>query len=539
MDISKHIVFLFLTFVSLSVFGQIFPKENSYESATAFIKSHLKEQNYTIISQEELFFKNTEKLSSYIFNLHPQGFIVISADAKHVLAYSFENNMAIEGSNYFEVLSSFINALSVKENLVKLTLADNIEDQSYGPYVYNLWGQVNCYNQTGETINVTNLFTPHNYAVGCVAISQASIMKHYNWPPKGVSSKSYYDNRGSSTGTHSADFVNEIYDWKNALDRYKGKTSTQAEREAAGKAVFHAAVSLEMDFEYNGSTSNVSSIPAALASHFRFTALYKYKSSSTFWPLLDSNMVWARPVVLAIGSSSGAGHSIICDGLKIENGTYYYHLNMGWWGSSNGWYQIRGGFNAGGYNSIVGAAMNILPEPLVENPSVLDNESDSFLYWSYPEKGNADAFEVQRSVDGVGWETLSNTVVDTQFAISPQNPKTYKYRVRAMTNSRWYANSWSQEVELNWTYEGIDDQSLAKLKIYPSPFSSDLNIHLPENKNVLVQVDIYNQQGLLLFHKQTNSALELNINTVNWKVGVYIIHILYGNDSRVSKIIKI
>ena len=539
MDKFKHIIFFALAYISLTAFGQISIEERSYESAMTFITNHKQDQDYSIVSQRKLFFENTEKVSTYIFNLHPKGFVIISANTLQVLSFSFDNDMVEEGSPYFKVLSSLINGITLGEDAVKLISADNVEDQSYGPYVYNLWGQVNCYDQTGETINVTNLFTPHNYAAGCVAISQASIMKHYNWPPRGVNEKSYYDSQGSSTGTYSVDFANETYDWKNALDRYKGKTSTQEERDAAGKVAFSAAVSLNMDFEYNGSTSNVSSIPSALAKYFRYTALYKYKSSSAFWPILDSNMVWARPAVLAIGSNSGAGHSIICDGLKIEDGTYYYHLNMGWWGSSNGWYQIRGSFNAGGYNSVVGAAMNILPEPLLENPSMLNSESNGFLHWTYPENGNADAFEVQRSVDGGDWETLSNTVVDTLFSISPQNPSIYKYRVRAMTNGRWYINSWSQEVELNWIYEGVDNRNLENIKVFPSPFKSDFSIYLPENNNIPVQVNIYNQQGLLLFQKQTSNTQKLNISTVNWNAGVYIIHILYGNDSQVSKIIKI
>lgn len=538
MDKLKYIVFFFVTCASLTVYSQIPARGNNYEIVNAFIKSHSQEQIYAIASEEKMFFEDEGKINNIVFSLSPQGFIVFSANTQQILSYSFENNMVQDGTANSEIINSLIKSISIKDN-TELKFSENIEDQSYGPYVYNLWGQVNCYDQLGETINVTNLFSPHNYAVGCVAISQASIMKHYNWPPRGVDENSYYDYSGSSKGTYSADFGNEDYDWKNALDRYKGKASLQTEREAAGKVAYHAAVSLEMDFEYNGSTSNVSSIPSALANYFRYTALYKNESSSSFWPLLDSNMVWARPVVLAIESSSGAGHSIVCDGLKIESGTYYYHLNMGWWGSSNGWYQIRGNFNAGGYSAIVGAAMNILPEPIVETPVILGDVNSGQLNWSYSEKGNADAFEIQNSVDGGNWVTLSNTVVDTMYTITPQNPQNYKYRVRAMTNGRWYANSWSQEVELNWAYEGINEQILDEVKIYPSPFSSDLNIYLPDNQTFPVQVLLYNQQGLLIFQEQIVNEQKININTAHWNSGVYIIHILYGSDCKISKIIKV
>jgi hypothetical protein len=538
-DKLKSIFFFFLICISLTVFAQIPLRGDNNKIVTDFIINHSQGQQYSIVSQEKILFENSKKISNYVFKLHPQGFVIVSADSKHILSYSFENNMVEEGSDHFEVLSSFINSIALEDDSSGLKSTENIEDESYGPYVHNLWGQVNCYDQSGQIINVTNLFTPHNYAAGCVAISQASIMKHYNWPPKGVGSRSYSDNSGSSRGTYSVDFGNENYDWENALDRYKGKTSSVAEREAAGKVAYHAAVSLRMDFEHYGSTSNVGDIPSALANYFRFTALYKGRSSSSFWSILDSNMVWARPVVLAIESSSGGGHSIVCDGLRIESGNYYYHLNMGWWGSSNGWYQIRGSFDASGYSRIVGAAMNILPEPLLETPVMFGNVNLGQLNWNYPEKGNADAFEVQNSVDGGNWVTLSNTIVDTNYTIAPQNPKNYKYRVRAMTNGRWYANSWSQEVKLNWVYEGTNEQTIDEVKIYPSSFSSDFNIYLPNNLTIPTQVLLYNLQGVLIFQKQVENEQKININASNWNSGIYIVHILYGKESQVSKIVKI
>lgn len=527
----KTIFTITLAFVSMIALCQTANEPHTNIVAAQFIHKQDLSQQYDIVTHNELSFEKESKASINIYNLSPQGFIIISSINSKILGYSFEHNLDI--SKVRELLEFLAKTQSLSEK----NKAD-VENQIWGPYVHIMWGQVNCSDNAGHTINVTNLFTPSHYAPGCVAISQSTLLRHYQWPPRGVGVSSYTDNQGSSRGTYTVDCENTEYDWSNALERYRNKSSEDIEREAAGTVAYQSAVSLSMDFEYNGSTSNVNRIPSALAHHFRYTALYKSKSSGSFWTILDSNMVWAKPCVLAVENSSGGGHSVVCDGLKIEDGEYYYHLNMGWWGTSNGWYQIRSGFNAGGYNYILGATMNVIPEPMLEAPVVLDNSPMTQLSWRYPENGHAEAFEVQRSMDGGSWETITSTVTDTTLTIFPTEDHTYDYRARAVVNNgRVYANSWGETVRLIRQYTGIEEQALDQIKVYPSPFNTELNIALDTQQSTPTHVFVYNIHGAKVFEEMAR-AQEININTSNWKTGLYFIELTNGTATKTIKSLK-
>ena len=540
-------IFLFLLILSgvhFNLPAQNISLNRAETIAQQFITSQ-KGENYFVINQQVLFNHNDAPESVYLISLKPQGFVVVSSvnEQSPVLAYSFESNFELDDSFKKEIGFSLLKEIAYND-LNQVDVDANIERNNkqtaviYGPYVHTMWGQVNCHDAEGNLINVTNLFTPNNYAAGCVAISQATILHHYTWPPKGVGTYTYTDNSGSCRGTYSVDFENTQYQWPLALERYRGKYSTTEQREAAGEIAYHCAVSLQMDFESNGSTSNVNRIPSALAQHFRFTALYRSRTSSSFWLLLDSNMVYKKPVVLAVKNNSGAGHSIVCDGLKIDDNGTYYHLNMGWWGASNGWYKIRGSFDAGGYTYVVGGTMNIIPEPMIEQPEIWSDSTEFDLKWSYPEKAEAQAFQVQESVNEGNWVTISDSSADTSIHIVVDPEKEYKFRVRAKTNGKWYQNSWSTEVPLKRKYVGITDNPLGQLKVFPNPFNNELTLTFKTEAEKNTRVAVFDLTGKQIENRVVTSKKQIRFNTGNWKKGFYFIRVTDNNHSFTVKTIK-
>jgi len=480
--------------------------------------------------------------NAYLFNLEPIGFVIVSSTNKvsPILAYSFQNNFAEKNTNEGNITLGIVKEIVLNDynNNVSSRIETESKDIVYGPYVYNMWGQVNCYNSDGQLINVSNIYTPNHYAPGCVAISQTTIMRHYNWPPRGTGAHAYTDNSGESRGYYAANYADSQYDWGMMLDRYRAKESTSTQRRPVGDVAFDVAISLYMDFEPDGSTSNVNRIPTSLANYFRFTSLYKDRYTSGFWSLLDSNMAYKKPAVLAVSGTPG-GHSVVCDGLKIEDGDYFYHLNMGWWGVSNGWYAIRGSFDAGSYTVIDGATMNIIPEPYVITPECFSDSSYTKIHWRYPENAEADAFELQVSIDGADWQIISNSITDTCYSLVPNIEKSYKYRVRAKTNGFWYSNSWGNTVYLRVHYTSINENSNSSIKIFPNPITNQLNISFGDLSNVEL-IEVYDITGRKVYSNSLNeNNTNLIIDSENWEKGMYIVKAKSESQNISKKIVKI
>lgn len=535
----KHIIFL-IVFFNITYAFAINSEDIAKQKASAFIKEYNPSiSNFEIDSQVYEIFSG-HKLSAYVFNINPNGFVVINNKSNQVISYSFENDLPEIDSPEWIVFSDFISSIEPQPKATNTIINSRETIYSVGPFVYSLWGQVNCKDNYGSTVNVTNIYTPNNYAVGCVAVSMSTLMKHYNWPANGTGSHTYTDNYGSSQGTYSADFVNTDYPWNNMLDRYNNKASSQTQREAAGLLNFHAAVALEMDFEYNGSTSNVSSIPNAGKNYFRYSSTARAYSSSNFWKLLDSNMVYQIPVVLAI-AGNGYGHSIVCDGMKIEaDSSYWYHLNMGWWGSTNGWYRLKDDWNAGGYSEITGAVFNFLPIPKLNTPFYSTETDTVMISWEYPETINFNAFELQQLFGANSWETISDSLTGKSISLVLDSEIENKFRLRAKNNGIWAFDGWSETKTAIWDNTGIvDNYNRIEFTISPNP-TSDFIAFKTRSKIKNFKIQIFDLSGKEVYSNSTYNGLNNKIvNIRHLKPNLYILNITSPESTSSIKLIKL
>lgn len=496
---------------------------------------------HTITGFEELDFGNGVTVE--IANLSPGGFIIFAVNNNHteVIGFSADEAFPAKGDRNGLPVMDVIEAIAGKAcSLYKTPGApDQLTETIYGPYVYTLWGQVNCQNNQGQPVYVTNYFTPNHYAAGCVAISLATLLHYYTWPLSGVGFHEYYDGYGSSTGTYSADFGNTVYQWNQMLNKYNNQPSTQAQREAAGELAFHTAVALEMDFEYNGSTSNVNLIPGTGSDYFRFYSFYKSESSAVFWTRLDKNMVEANPVILSVSSNSGYGHSIVCDGLWLTDGEdRFYHLNMGWWGSGNGWFKIHEDFNAGGYTIVNGGVLDFIPEPILDEPGILPDTNMFFLNWHYPQTIEANGYEVQRKINSGSWETIAEDYSDTSLLVLVDDlANNYYFRVRAKVNDAYYPASWSNEAQLGLITATESPEPENEIEVYPTPFDNRFMVRGLEAYKT-VTIDVRSMTGQQIFSRHLGGISEVTIPTDSWNEGVYLVRINADKNHQLIKIIK-
>ncbi|MBR4612083.1 MAG: C10 family peptidase, partial [Kiritimatiellae bacterium] len=84
---------------------------------------------------------------------------------------------------------------------------------------------------------------------------------------------------------------------------------------------------------------------------------------------LDAHRPWAVSISSPNVIFGEEGHSILCDGYGRLDGRWYYHLNMGWNGGSDGWYNFEDYFQAGSLwsNSISCQWGNIYRQKLQTN----------------------------------------------------------------------------------------------------------------------------------------------------------------------------
>jgi hypothetical protein len=215
-----------------------------------------------------------------------------------------------------------------------------------GPVLDTAWGQAAPYN----------LYAPEdgcaggeNTLTGCVATAWAQLMRYWQWPLQGEGSHTY-DWNGQDL---SANFGETQYDWSNMPATLDG--SSIAEQEATALLIHHAGIAAEMNFGCDGSGSSV-------FAHDVLDLYFGYRTSMTLhsrsyyqdgaWFSLFQNELDAsppRPVLLSIllVDDSG-GHKVVVDGYQ-NSPTDMVHINFGWTGIYDGYYDITTSFETAPY----------------------------------------------------------------------------------------------------------------------------------------------------------------------------------------------
>ena len=479
---------------------------------------------------------------AYLYRTSPHGFVLVSTvkTRNPVIGFSWKNDFSTDDMDNNPVFSIIEGIYRERKALYlhpELDKPQKTKSFVVGPHVYTLWGQVNCHDANGNLINVTNLNTPNNCAVGCVAISLATLLHYYRWPPKGKGSHSYYDGNGSLTGNHNANYAIE-YPWELMKNKYNNQNSTLQERQAAGLLTYHAAVGVNMNFEMGGSTSNVNKIPYALNHFFRVHAYYKNINSASFWVDVDKNMIEANPVAIAVENDNGNGHSMIIDGLQVDdNGDRFYHLNCGWWGTTNGWYALQGNFNAGTYTSILGGVIDAIPIAYIPQQHYFGTNIIT-LHWQYSHAIEANSFIVQQKINNGDWTTLNDNVQDTSLLVGLADTLSeYYFRVKAKVNGEYYFNTWSNTMHLLHSPVGVNnDAAPPEIRLFPNPATNKISIaNISKNTNIEI-VDI---SGKPYFARKINRKMPLlSIDISSWAKGVYLLKMVQAGKSISQKIVK-
>ncbi len=216
---------------------------------------------------------------------------------------------------------------------------------SVQPLLKTTWGQNAPYNQYCPT-RANSSGEQENCPVGCVALALGQIMKYYNYPETGKGYKSYQP-FGLSEAI-SADFENTQYKWELMKDSYVRVLNknfyTDEEADAVATLLFHVGVSVGTIYALSGSSAFAyANIPRDMVENFRYEEEgIRYVSRSDYdkeeWmALIFNELSNGRPIFYAGNSPTYGGHAFVLDGYDA---TGKVHINWGWRGSDNDYYDI-------------------------------------------------------------------------------------------------------------------------------------------------------------------------------------------------------
>ena len=224
----------------------------------------------------------------------------------------------------------------------------------WGPWVETQWTQEYPYN----ILCPLNPYWDRRCFVGIIPSSMAQIINYHKY----INDASFDDDDDYYSNPIYIDDDYEIYDFPSFpelnvyLDQIRSCYSTSDELTDTLIAAlnFACGVSVENQYVFGGGT--LSDVCPALLNKFGYaTANYIQTINASFYSVLSTDMMEARPAMLGI-SGSGGGHLVICDGYDSYENTY--HLSFGWNGVGDGWYSLPDGLPFG-FNIIDAAIINI------------------------------------------------------------------------------------------------------------------------------------------------------------------------------------
>ena len=244
-----------------------------------------------------------------------------------------------------------------------------IDDVRVAPLLKTTWSQADagggyCYNY----------YTPNHYVCGCVATATAQVMRYFEWPtnslPKYTGTCSIGgDGRKGGGVSIQLTTVGGRFDWDKMLGMDTNAYAPEECREAIGHLTYDIGVYIGMHYTAGESGANVGS------GFFTGSMGYANANSAGGSPkdprditvglhklserqrVIYANLDASRPVLMSIRGyelvdgkipdpppADDAAHEVVADGYGYQTidgeKVDFVHVNMGWGGSDDAWYNL-------------------------------------------------------------------------------------------------------------------------------------------------------------------------------------------------------
>ncbi len=238
----------------------------------------------------------------------------------------------------------------------------SVDDPRVDPLTLSKWSQ-----QTGGGGTCYNYYTPNGYPCGCVATAMSQIMRFFQHPASGIGVHAFdiqVNGSTQSASTRGGDGSGGAYDWSN-MPLVPPASTPEAQRAMIGALCSDAGISVNMSYKSTGSGTDTLVAANSFKNTFQYANAIKgfndgnEMTGATFNAMVNTNLDAGQPVQLGITGTGG--HSIVCDGYGYNTGTSYHHLNMGWAGSDDAWYNLPNIGTKYNFNKVYKVIYNIFP----------------------------------------------------------------------------------------------------------------------------------------------------------------------------------
>ena len=317
------------------------------------------------------------------------GYVVVSGDdlLPEVLGYS-DSPYSADANPAFtwwlEAVEKVSRSVVAKGKPYKVVKPDpDLYAESVAPLITSRWDQETPYN------NLCPSGTSGKTMTGCVATAMAQVMYFWRYPQHGQGSKTiYYPFEDTHGQQLTVDFSQATYDWDNMIDDYSGSYTPQ-EANAVATLMYHCGVASSMQYGVDGSGTYNSEAAAALKNNFGYPASVRYVERSQYGEADWMQMIYTdinnrQPIIYTGSDYSYGGHCFVLDGYNADG---LVHINWGWSGTSDGFYDIAllnpTGYQFEAYQTMVigiksGNANNLISQSVaVETPGTLQQQIDA------------------------------------------------------------------------------------------------------------------------------------------------------------------
>lgn len=203
------------------------------------------------------------------------------------------------------------------------------------------WDQSDPFNKYCPVVPKGNVGEGKLCYTGCVATALAQIMKYYEWPKRGTGTVSY---TAETLGIKlSADLSQSNYKWDQMIPDYGG-SYTDEQAKSVARLISDIGIACKMEYGGDGSGAFDQDAMFAVANNFSYNKDLKlrerfYYSTEEWNDMMKSELSQSRPLYYGgVTPKNYAGHAFVIDGYDSKG---LYHVNWGWGGSGNGYYDIN------------------------------------------------------------------------------------------------------------------------------------------------------------------------------------------------------